>query len=105
MGKKNKEIDADELLRMKQVHYGDIHECPHSQLLITARMLDKTRRLIQREYLHQVLADFGDIPGVSERIGDIDAVVEDTVADLENYIKLFKAGKEKQKRKEKGDED
>ena len=95
MGKKKKKdekVVADEILKKKRVHYGDIHQCPHSQLLITARMLDKTRRLIQREYLCQVLEDFGDIPGVSERIGDIDAVKEDTLADLKNYIKLYEEG-------------
>lgn len=84
---------AEELLKKKQVHYGDIWECPHAEMLIVTRMLDKTRRLVQRAYLQQILKDFGDIPEVRERIGDIDAVKEDTVADLENYIKLLRLKK------------
>lgn len=83
-----------ELLIKKKVHYGDIHQCPHSDLLIAARMLDKTRRLIQHEYLNQVLKDFGDIDAVKIRIGDINAVKEDTLADLKNYIKLFEEAKD-----------
>jgi len=86
-------MDESEILKKKRVHYGDIHECPHASLLIAARMLDKTRRVVQREYLMQVLNDFGDIPDVVSRIGDIDAVKEDTVADLKNYIKLYEEGK------------
>jgi hypothetical protein len=88
-------MNDDELLKQKQVHYGDIHECPHASLLITARMLDKARRMIQLEYLEQVLNDFGDIPEVKERIGDLNAVEEDTIADLKNYIKLYESGKHK----------
>lgn len=83
-------MTPDELLKKKEVHYGDIWECPHAELLITARMLDKTRRLVQRAYLQQVLKDFGDIPAVKERVGELDAVAEDTLADLENYIKLHR---------------
>lgn len=78
------------LLANKHLQYGDIWDCPHAGTLITARMLDKSRRLIQLEYLHQVLADFGDIPAVKERIGDLEAVTEDTVYDLEGYIVQYK---------------
>lgn len=79
----------EELLKAKQVHYGDIWECPHAETLIAARILDKARRLTQRAYLQQVLKDFGDIPEVKARIGEIDKVKEDTLADLKNYIKLL----------------
>jgi hypothetical protein len=87
--------EQTELMRKKAVHYGDIWECPHAEMLIAARMLDKTRRLVQQAYLHQVLKDFGDIPGVAERIGDIDAVTEDTIGDLEVYTKLLRRGQQK----------
>ena len=89
------ENEEAELLKKKRVHYGDIHECPHSQMIIATRMLDKTRRLVQREYLRSVLRDFGDIDEVRDRIGNIDAVEEDTVADLENYTVLYKEGSER----------
>ena len=78
------------ILGTKHIQYGDIWECPHAGALITARMLDKARRLIQLEYLRDVLKDFGDIPGVKERIGDLDSVTEDTVYDLEGYITQYK---------------
>lgn len=83
----------EELLKMKQIHYGDIWECPHAEMLIAARMLDKTRRLTQLAYLHQVLKDFGDIPEVKDRIGDLDAIEDDTLSDLSNYVKLFREKK------------
>lgn len=85
-------MTPEDLLKVKRVQYGDIWECPHAEMLISARMLDKTRRLTQLAYLRQVLEDFGDIEGVKERIGDLDAVQEDTLADLRNYIKLFEEG-------------
>lgn len=78
------------LLADKHLQYGDIWGCPHAGTLIAARMLDKARRLIQMEYLRDVLADFGDIPGVKERIGDLESVTEDTVYDLEGYIVQYK---------------
>ena len=81
---------AEEKLKNKHLQYGDIWECPHAGMLIAARMLDKTRRIVQLEYLQQVMEDFGDIPEVAERIGDLSAVDEDTIHDLENYIKHYK---------------
>lgn len=78
------------LLGKKHLQYGDIWECPHAGTLIAARILDKSRRLIQLEYLRQVIEDFGDIPGVKERIGDLDSVTEDTVYDLEGYVTQYK---------------
>ena len=88
-GGKNKE----EKLQNKHLQYGDIWDCPHAGTLIAARMLDKTRRIIQLEYLHQVMEDFGDIKEVSDRIGDLNSVDEDTLHDLENYITHFKRRK------------
>lgn len=82
-------MDEKELLKKKRLHYGDIHDCPMSQLLITARMLDKVRRLSRLEYLKEVRKDLGDIPEVEVRIGECHKVVEDTLADLKNYIKLY----------------
>ena len=82
----------EELMKKKAVHYGDIWDCPHAELLIVARMLDKTRRLVQQAYLRQALKDFGDIPAVQERVGNIDAITEDTLGDLEVYIKLLRKG-------------
>ena len=81
---------AEEKLKNKHLQYGDIWDCPHAGMLIASRMLDKTRRIIQLEYLHQVMEDFGDIGEVSERIGDLNSVSEDTIHDLENYIKHYK---------------
>ena len=86
-------MNNDELLKKKEVHYGDIHDCPKATMLITARMLDKTRRLIQLEYLRNVLSDFGDIPAVKERIGDLNAIEEDTIADLKGYLKHYEDAK------------
>jgi hypothetical protein len=85
-------MNNDDLMKKKEVHYGDIHDCPKSNMIISARMLDKTRRLIQLEYLKNVLEDFGDIPEVAERIGDINEVEEDTIADLKNYITHYENG-------------
>ena len=81
---------AKEKLTNKHLQYGDIWDCPHAGLLISARMLDKTRRTVQLEYLHQVLKDFGDIKEVKDRIGNLETVEEDTIDDLENYIKHYK---------------
>lgn len=77
----------------KEVHYGNIWDCPKPGLLIVARMLDKTRRLVQLEYLKEVSADFGDIEEVKNRIGDINAIQEDTLTDLIHYIDLYRRGK------------
>ena len=85
-------MTPEDLLKVKRVQYGDIWECPHAEMLIAARMLDKTRRLTQLAYLRQVLVDFGDIEGVRDRIGNLDEIKEDTLADLKNYMRLLEEG-------------
>ena len=83
-----------ELVSQKELHYGDIWDCPHAELMITARILDKARRLTQKAYLSQVLKDFGHIPEVKNLIGDINKIEEDTIKDLEGYLFLLKKRKD-----------
>ena len=93
---KNKENDScksDELLKMKEFHYGNIHDCPMSQLLIAARMLDKVRRLVRLSYLEEVEKDLGHIPAVEQMLSDSSKIEEDTLNDLKNYIHLYERGK------------
>jgi aminoglycoside phosphotransferase len=93
MSKTDDEIEVEEeILKKKRLHYGNIHDCPMAQMLITTRMLDKVRRLIRLEYLKQVDQDLGDIPEVKKRVGDSHQIVEDTLIDLKNYIILYEEG-------------
>ena len=85
--------EENDLLKMKEFHYGNIHDCPMSQLLIATRMLDKVRRLVRLSYLEEVEKDLGHIPAVELMLKSSHEIKEDTLNDLKNYIHLYERGK------------